>query len=76
MKSTHFCPIRISFKMLKAKELQDIRKRHNLTQKDLSEILEVSVRTVQEWELGRRGMRDLSDKYIRHMLVCKKDKLK
>jgi len=36
-------------------EITAIRHKHKLSQKKLADILECSVRTVQEWDQGRRN---------------------
>ncbi|SDR65795.1 Helix-turn-helix [Christiangramia echinicola] len=46
-------------------EIKNFRKRHNLTQSDLAEIVGVKVSAVSKWEIGQRNISNSAIKLIR-----------
>jgi DNA-binding transcriptional regulator YiaG len=50
--------------MTKENEFKAARKRLGLTQKELSEVLDIPKRTIEEWEGGRRNPPDWAKKLI------------
>lgn len=49
---------------MKAEEIKGFRKRHNLTQADLAEMLGVTVTTVRSWEYNQRNISSSAKKLI------------
>lgn len=48
-------------------EIKDIRKKYNLTQKQLSELTGIPKRTIGNWEIGIRSVKD----YIPDLIEAK-----
>ncbi|SDL84190.1 Helix-turn-helix [Salinimicrobium catena] len=50
---------------MEIQEIKNFRKRHNLTQSDLAEIVGVKVSAVSKWEIGQRNISNSAIKLIR-----------
>lgn len=48
--------------------IKELRKASRMTQKEFSKYLEISIRTLQDWEAGRRTPPDYVFKYVILML--------
>lgn len=58
-----------------AKQLKEIRSKSGLSQRAFADAGQVSKRTLQDWEQGRRNMSSMSEKWLRHNLAVYQDLL-
>lgn len=49
---------------MNASEIKEFRKKHNITQQELADMLGVTITTVRSWEYGQRNISASSVKYI------------
>ena len=57
-----------------AKDIKAIRKRFNMSQRVLALYLNISVKTVQAWELGKRTPNSISNRFLEFITSEKKRK--
>ena len=54
------------------KELKKLRASTGLTQSQFAKALQISVRTLQNWEIGKHEIGSTAALYVAHMVKCKK----